>query len=253
VPDELKRMIKKLEGDGPAEKHILLFKLKEALESAPEFGDRAVFEVNTPQRRWLAEVGALLSRLGTDHQLGFRSKYATLARYWKPAINQIQGQVLDAIEELKLELELDGRTEFGSAYAPGDLYRFFADLKGIIETAEKTIMVIDPYFDGSAFDAYLSSSASSISIEILADRYAEDIAGYVVKHRAQYGSSIALRSSTELHDRLLLIDDDIAWIMGGSIKDAGKKATYLIPLATPISASKKKIYGEIWDRATHIA
>ena len=37
--------------------------------------------------------------------------------------------------------------------------------------------------------------------------------------------------------------------MGGSIKDAGKKATYLIPLATPLAETKKAIYTEIWGRA----
>ena len=121
-------MIKKLEGDGPVEKHILLLKLSEALHQAPDFGAKPNFDVNSPQRRWLASVGALLSRLGISHQTNFKASFSILASYWKSAVHQIQGQVLDAIEQLKLELELDGRSEFGSAYAPGDVYRFFADL-----------------------------------------------------------------------------------------------------------------------------
>jgi hypothetical protein len=40
--------------------------------------------------------------------------------------------------------------------------------------------------------------------------------------------------------------------MGGSIKDAGKKATYLIPLATPITEAKYAIYNEIWDRSNEV-
>lgn len=120
--DDLQRALKKLQGDGPLEKHIILLKLQEALSSAPQFGDKANFEASSPQRRWFAEVGALLSRLSVDRKIQFRSSFSTLATYWRPAVNQIQGQVLDAIEELKLELELDGRTEFGSAYAPGDTY-----------------------------------------------------------------------------------------------------------------------------------
>ena len=151
---ELQRMMKKLEGDGPIEKHILLLKLSEVLEQAPDFGEKPIFEVNSPQRRWLASVAALLSRLGISHRTRFKASFNMLASYWKPAVSQIQGQVLDAIEELKLELELDGRSEFGSAYAPGDVYRFFADLKNIINGAQSGLMVIDPYFDGAAFDAY---------------------------------------------------------------------------------------------------
>jgi hypothetical protein len=57
-------------------------------------------------------------------------------------------------------------------------------------------------------------------------------------------SAFELRSSKELHDRLVLVDGDSAWIMGGSIKDAGKKATYLIPLPSPIAAAKIAIYGD---------
>lgn len=251
---ELQRMMKKLEGDGPVEKHILLLKLREALEQAPNFGDVPIFEVSTPQRQWLATVGAILSRLGLSHQTSFKASYATLAQYWKPAINMIQGQVLDAIEELKLELELDGRSEIGSAYAPGDIYRFFTDLKNIVNSAKKGLLIIDPYFDGTAFNDYLSSVPSSIAVRVLADRYAADVATYVSKHRLQYNSSFELRSSKELHDRLILVDDDSAWIMGGSIKDAGnKKATYLIPLSSPIAAAKKAIYTDIWNRSSVVS
>ena len=250
---EIQRMIKKLEGDGSVEKHILLLKLREALQQAPNFGEKPIFEVNSPQRRWFASAGALLSRLGISHQARFKSSFSTLASYWKPAVNNIQGQVLDAIEELKLELELDGRTEFGSAYAPGDVYRFFADLKNIVNGAKSGLMVVDPYFDGTAFDAYLSAVPSGVSVRVLADRYASEVAKYFEKHRLQYKSALELRSSNELHDRIVLVDEDAAWVMGGSIKDAGKKATYLIPLASPIATAKKVIYADIWERSTIVA
>lgn len=252
MSEELQRMIRKLEGDGPVEKHILLLKLTEALEQAPDFGENPIFEVNSPQRRWLASVGALLSRVGVRNGINFRASFGTLASHWKSAVNQIQGHILDTIEELKLQLELDGRSEFGSAYAPGDVYRFFADLKTIVNGAASELMVIDPYFDGAAFDAYLSSAPPGITVRVLADRYAGDVATYVAKHRQQYNSSLELRSSKELHDRIVLADDD-AWIMGGSIKDAGKKATYLIPLASPVAAAKKAIYAGIWQRSKTVS
>jgi hypothetical protein len=253
MTDDLRRMMKKLEGDGPVEKHILLLKLQDALDRAPQFGDKPIMDAASPQRQWLAEVGALLGRLGTNKKVEFRAAFQTAVQYWKHATDKIKGQVLDAIEELKLELELDGRSEIGSAYAPGDVYRFFADLKAILNTAQKSLLVIDPYFDGSAFDACLTSAPTGIMVQVLADRYASDVANYVVKHRAQFSSGIELRSSKELHDRLVLVDDDTAWIMGGSIKDAGKKATYLIPLAAPVAEAKKSIYSDIWKRSAKVA
>ncbi|AUJ69728.1 MULTISPECIES: hypothetical protein [Pseudoalteromonas] len=252
MTDQLQRMMKKLEGDGPIEKHILLLKLTEALENAPEFGDQAVMDTSSPQRQWLSKVGALLSRLGIDKKVKFQSSFNTLVQYWKHAIVQIQGQVLDAIEEIKLELELEDRSDIGSAYAPGDVYRFFADLKDVVNSAESEVMIVDPYFNGEAFDAYLSSANPELGIKILADRYSKDISAYAEKHKAQYGTDIELRRSKELHDRIIFIDHDVAWIMGGSIKDAGKKATYLIPLQTPIALAKKEIYQEIWSKSKEV-
>jgi hypothetical protein len=249
VSDQLQRMIKKLEGDGPVEKHILLLKLSEALQGAPAFGDKPTLDASTPQRQWLAEVGALLSRLGFDKKTNFRASFQTLHQFWKPAINQIKGQVIDAIEELKLELELDGRSDIGNAYAPGDAYRFFVDLRAVVDGAIAEVFVVDPYFNGEAFDGYLSAVPSEISVKILADRYSKDVHEYAKRHVAQFSSRLELRSSKELHDRLVLVDHDVAWIMGGSIKDAGKKATYLIPVAGPIAKAKNEIYDATWARA----
>lgn len=252
MTDQLQRMMKKLQGDGPIEKHIILLKLTEALENAPDFGDKPLFDPVTLQRKWLSRVGALLSRLGIDKKIQFKSSFTTLAQYWEPAIIEIKGQVLDAIEEIKLELELDDRSDIGSAYAPGDVYRFFADLKEVINSANSEVMIVDPYFNGDAFDAYLSTASSDLVIKILADRYSKDISNYIEKHKTQFGTNIELRRSKALHDRIIFIDDETSWIMGGSIKDAGKKATYLIPLATQLSVIKKEIYTEIWNLATAI-
>ena len=252
MSDRLQRMMKKIEGDGPIEKHIILLKLTEALENAPEFGEKPSFDPGAPQRQWLSQVGALLSRLGIDKKVRYQSAFNTLAKYWKWAIVQIQGQVLDAIEELKLELELDDRSDIGSAYAPGDVYRFFKDLKEVIRSASSNVMIVDPYFNGDAFDAYLSTVSSELEVQILADRYSEEVSAYIEKHKAQFGTKLKLRRSKELHDRIIFIDNDVAWIMGGSIKDAGKKATYLIPLQTQLSLAKHKIYSEIWNRASEI-
>jgi hypothetical protein len=251
LSDQLQRMMKKLEGDGPIEKHIILLKLTEALENAPDFGITPQLNPNSSQRQWLSRVGALLIRLdGIGKKINFNTSMNMLSQYWQHSILKIQGQVLDAIEELKLELELDGRNEIGTAYAPGDVYKFFADLKDVINSATANVLIIDPYFNGAAFDAYLASVSPEIQVFVLADKYSSDISAYIEKHKAQFASQIQLRRSNELHDRIIFVDNDSAWIMGGSIKDAGKKATYLIPLQSELSQAKRQIYDEIWGRAS---
>ena len=244
------RFQKKALSDGHIEKQILLLKLTNELENIPAFGDGAGFDVGTPIRNWVSVTGALLSRISIEKKIDFKTAKMTLASYPLPTIKQIIGQVADAIEDIKLELELEGRADIGNAYPSGDVYNFFSDLKEIINSAEKQILVIDPYFDGKSFDAYLSSVARKVEVKILASRYTDDIKTYVDKYIAQYGGTVELRHSLELHDRIVFIDRSQAWIMGGSIKDAAnKKPTYLIPLASQIMGAKYNIYSQIWDRS----
>ena len=68
------------------------------------------------------------------------------------AINEIKGQITDAIEALKLDLELEGRGEIGNVYAAGEVYELFPDLKKIIGGASEEILLVDPYFNGEAFE-----------------------------------------------------------------------------------------------------
>ena len=234
------------------EKHILLLKLSDAYEKSPNLDYGFNINSDSEDRKWLSRVGAILKRLSIEHNSRYKVSFNMMGQFKEFAIRQIKGQVIDAIEEIKLDLELDGRTEIGNAYPPGDTYRFFADLKEIINSAKNKITIVDPYFSGQAFDIYLSSVSSSLEIRILANQYSSDIKNYLDKHKSQFSSKIELKKSEELHDRIIFVDNDVAWIMGGSIKDAGNKATYLIPLNGDLVISKKTIYEGIWSRAKNI-
>ncbi len=254
MSDDLKRAIalqsRRLAGPDPMEKHILLLKLNEAAENTPNFGSTPTLEAGTPQRQWLSEVRALLIRLDSiEKKVSFESTFNMLYQSWEWGINNIQGQVADAIEELKLDLELDGRSEIGSAYSPGEVYRFFADLKAILNSANQEIIIIDPYFNGDAFDAYLTPSNVAVDVRILANKYSADLQHYATKYKQQHGKHIEVRKSKRLHDRLIFVDEKECWIMGGSIKDAGKKPTYLIPVGSALAHEKLKIYETIWEEA----
>lgn len=252
--DDIKRAIASqtrcLAGPDPMEKHVLLFKLSEAAKNAPEFGSSPVLEANSPQRQWLSLVRALLIRLDSiEKKINFETTFNMLGQYWVWGINQIQGQVADAIEELKLDLELDGRSEIGSAYSPGEVYRFFADLKAILNSASNEIFIIDPYFNGEAFNAYLISANISVDTRIFAHKFAAELLQYAKRYEQQHNKRAEVRSSKNIHDRVVFIDQNECWIMGGSIKDAGRKATYLIPVGSELAHDKFKIYETIWNEA----
>lgn len=247
---QLARLRKKIEGDGPAERQVLLLKLVHEFENAPIFGDVFNGDAKSPAQQWISRVGALLSRISIQRKLEFQSINRTTGGYWKHATQSLMRAVSGAIEELKLELELDGRDQIGHVYEPSKQYDFFTDLKGIVLGAKDDIFVVDAYFDASAFDAYLSAVGNNPTVRILCSRYANDLTACVTAFTAQTGAKVEVRKSKDIHDRVIFLDTSDCWIVGASIKDAGKKPTYLIPLAPQLSQSKLAIYENIWSQAS---
>lgn len=235
--------------NSPIEKHILLLKLTNLMGNRPSF-EEDTLDPDSPQRQWVAIVKATAHRVDDTYALFELARIeAALDIDWHRAINKFQGQISTIIEGLKIDLEISGEAEIGSAYEPGEVYKFFADLKSIIAGASQSIFIIDAYFNGSAFDDYLSEVSTDLSIRILTKRYVKEVEAYARRHVAERSSAIELRSSNEIHDRVIFIDDGDCWVMGGSVKDAAEKPAYLIPLHPKVASDKLRIYEDVWIRA----
>lgn len=250
--DAMKKLQKELTGDGPAERQILLMKLLHEFENAPDFGDNYVADASSPPQQWIARVGALLARVGLEYKHTFQAIRKTSATYWKFAREPMRQQLLAATEEIKLELELDGREEIGQVYEAQQQYDFLRDLKEIIFGAKVEVFVVDPYFDGAAFETYLGQIGNGCKIRVLCGKYSKDLAGHISAFSAQFGVVPELKKSNKIHDRLVILDNSDCWIVGGSIKDGGKKPTYLVPLQPSIAPSKISIYEALWQTSQSV-
>jgi hypothetical protein len=257
MSDHLQRAIdkqsRKLAGPPPVEQHIILLKLNELMGNMPDFSVKPDTGAS-PQRQWIAEVGALVSRVSMDRKVDFSTAKSLLNQYWDHNVKQIQGLALDVIEEIKLELEISGKADIGSAYAPGEVYKFFADLKSIVNGAQSEIFIIDPYFDGDAFNSYFADVYDDIDVRIFANKHAQEVKAYIDKHKAQFNSTIEIRKNKKLHDRLIIIDRTDCWITGGSVNHAGKNSpSYLIPIGAELTNDKLNIYDDLWNTSQEIA
>lgn len=243
----LQRLQKKNQGDGPAERQVLLLKLMHEFENAPLFGTSYIANADSDAQRWIARVGALLTRMGIEKKLKFQMSRDNAASYWSVTRENLRRQILWATEEIKLELEMDGHEDIGKVYDAKQQYDFLRDLSEVIQGAEEDLIIVDPYFDGQAFDTYISPVLNDVKVKILCSKSAVDVAGRLTAYKGQNSCDIEIRKSRDLHDRLIIIDQSDCWVVGGSIKDAGKKPTYLLPLQPGISPSKIKIYNGLWD------
>ena len=64
------------------------------------------------------------------------------------------------------------------------------------------------------------------------------------------GRRIEVRSSTQLHDRVLVADDGDVLTLGTSLNGVGHTTTVMTPIPPPARESLLSEYGRLWEEAT---
>ena len=108
-----------------------------------------------------------------------------------------------------------------------DAYVFATDL---IRSAKISIILIDNYIDESVL-LMLSKRQEGVAAEIRTGRLTETLKQDLVRHNAQY-PPINLTETHNIHDRFLIVDDDVYHI-GASMKDLGKKLFAFSKMSVP--------------------
>ena len=99
-----------------------------------------------------------------------------------------------------------------------DAYIFFQD---IIQKAKKEIILIDGYTDLSVLER-LSQKQSGVNATIYTDSKTKISNLDVQKFNSQY-PTLAVKTTSKMHDRFLIIDGKSIYHIGASLKDLGKK------------------------------
>ncbi len=91
-----------------------------------------------------------------------------------------------------------------------------------ILSAKKSIFLIDSWVDVVTLEL-LAKKAKGVTVEIVTSRRGNKIsASDILKFNAQHGG-LTVRTSKNFHDRFLIIDDKILYLVGASLKDLGSK------------------------------
>jgi len=149
------------------------------------------------------------------------------------------------------DLEIDAPKLAGQAFGPGEVYDFFKALSTAVDSATKSVFIIDAYLDDQIFDSYLSNLPEGISLRLLTSKYGLSLKTAITKYNQQHGTLVDVKISAELHDRVLFLDHLSCWVMGQSIKDAAQlKPTYFLPLSADVAKLKLSHYEAIWNKAS---
>ena len=117
-----------------------------------------------------------------------------------------------------------------------DAYTFISDL---IRKAQKEIILIDNYVNDSVLKI-LNKRSDNVTATIYTAHISENLKLDLAKHNSQY-QPITIEHFNKSHDRFLIIDDDV-YLIGGSIKDLGKKVSTFVKLSIPKGEFLAKLF-----------
>lgn len=164
---------------------------------------------------------------------------------FKSRMEAFAATVSSSLAELEM---LMPEPEITGAYDAGQDYQFYKDLKVIVALAANDLFVVDNYLDAQLFDVYMERLSSSVYVQVLTNKV-NDALRSVAEKFARRGA-FELRSSRDVHDRVVFADSR-CWVIGQSIKDAAnKKPTYIVEHSG--SGTMRAIYTSIWTAASVI-
>ncbi len=106
-------------------------------------------------------------------------------------------------------------------FMDGQIYDAYEFVTRLIKSAKKNILLIDNYVDESVL-TMMSEKASGVRVDIYTKEVSKPLALAADKFNAQYGE-LEIHVMHIFHDRFLIIDDTTIYLIGASLKDAGKK------------------------------
>ncbi len=102
----------------------------------------------------------------------------------------------------------------------GQIFDAYVQIVSLIKQARRSIVLVDNYVDETTL-MMLSKRNANVSATIYTKQTAEQFRLDVQRHNQQY-PPITINVCQHNHDRFLIIDD-VVYIFGASLKDAGKK------------------------------
>jgi hypothetical protein len=183
-----------------------------------------------PKQQWLAAARQLLERLEEgNHHLLLQTLLEQLEMKNATALARTTWERREAHERLRPKIEELGAI-FEKAVAPGEIavpegspFTAKSQLRDLLAAASTPVLVVDPYVGVATLDCLRSVTTP---IRLLTGGLPASIEPGFDTALAQFkseGFGIDVRRVSMLHDRHLAFNDR-CWLVGSSLKDAGRKA-----------------------------
>lgn len=149
--------------------------------------------------------------------------------------NALMFDKLNSLELKQLEYQKESNEKFEQIFTymteheevgqkiffEGQIYDAFSLLVGLVGKAEKSIVLIDNYVDVGTLNI-LAKKKDGVDVTVYTVRRTRLSSQDILNFNSQY-PTLTVNYTGAFHDRFLFIDEETAYHIGASIKDAGKK------------------------------
>ncbi len=150
------------------------------------------------------------------------------------AENALMFDKLNSLELKQLEYQKESNEKFNQIFAyiseheevgqkiffEGQIYDAFSLLVSLVGKAEQSIVLIDNYVDVGTLNI-LAKKKDGVDVTIYTVRRTRLASQDIANFNSQY-PTLTVNYTGVFHDRFLVIDEETAYHIGASIKDAGK-------------------------------
>lgn len=135
-------------------------------------------------------------------------------------LQQHQNETDKRIDDLLNRLDNSSQRIVECLFFEGQIFDAYTLISDLVRAAKKRIVLIDNYVNDKVLKT-LDKRAVDVNATIYTDPRKSHITLDLARHNAQY-PPIYIHDCRNAHDRFLIIDDTV-YLIGGSIKDLGKR------------------------------
>ena len=140
--------------------------------------------------------------------------------------------IWEAFRPLLIGADDDAGVERQVFFPKGKEHDAYVHIRGILLTAKQEVFIIDPYMDHSIFKVLGTLSPDHVSVKLLTSKAPTDFAleaKKFVKQNPRF--TVEPRRTKDFHDRFIILDHAVCYLLGASIKDAGNKGFTVVHLS----------------------
>lgn len=227
----------------------LLFEIEDVIRSMPpteELGNESI-KVLTWLGRASAAIHAWDSIKAIAHfDTHIKNLGSSLAREFNPAVRG----VLVMLHQAQNDLRIRTTGPLSMNLAKGNVFEYFDELRQVIELGRSDLFFIDPYIDAEFVARYLPFVATGVKVRLLGREKISALVAAVNAFGQQHPLSVSVKSSSQLHDRYLIVDGAACYQSGASFKDGAKKAGTTLTQITDAFLPVRDAYEDLWTNGT---